>query len=486
MKKFTRIVLVTMIAVLSATSAWTMEHKYGLDLRMRFISQQKFSGQENINRFNKAQAAQDIATQLNLLMDPLNMKGAEDDNIGNLSYFDIRTRFYYTAPISDNLTMIAKADINAISEIEGDAGITEIYNAESDTGTNKANIELINFYFDFNPDYRQGKFHLKAGLMPSQLARGFICDDESVFQMQVTRQISRALYLPITYTRNDNFGIGKGKARASYDAYTINPIFFKGNTFISPFYNYTRARGGADTIEFNHFSNILDRVDRHDVGFDVRIEQEEFSLWFLGVHQFGSMTISNKDNATGLVFVNAFPAIGAEVDFAGSAFNCGGKVNFTSFLDVHSEFIYATGEKIVAGDPAGLLDKKQSQFLAFKLSSHPWAEIMGSGMFGNQVSVGSPGDEITNLVAYGLGLTLKVTDKLSFTLDGWYAELEEDNAFGKKELGTEINLKPSYEPIKGLNVDLVAAYLFAGDASSITGSSTDDPYEIGIQLTHSF
>ena len=498
MKIFISMILGLSIVILSAVSVQATgsdRYEYGMNLRTRFISQQKFTGQEDINLFNKAQASQDIAAQLNSLSalgkiptKPLDMKGADDDYIGNLSYFDIRARFYATTSIYDQLTMMTKVDINGVSPTGGetDAGITNRYNAESDTGTKNADIELINFYFGFNPDYRQGPFHLKAGLMPSELARGLICNDESVFQIQVIRQISRALYFPITYTRNDNFGIGKGKDRASYDSYSINPIFFRRHTFISPFYCYTRARGGADTIESNHFSNILGSVDRHDVGIDIRIEKKKFSLWFTGVHQFGSMTVGDEDNAIGLVFLNGLPAIGANIDFNGSALIGGGEINITSFFEIHSEFIYATGEKIADGDPAGLLDRKMSRFLAADLASHSWSEIMGLGLFGNQVPAGSPGDKITNLVAYGLGMTIKPTDTLSFTLDGWYAELEEDNAFGKKKLGTEINLKISFEPVTGLKIDMVAAYLFAGNATSITGTSTADPYEIGIQLTYNF
>ncbi len=500
-RKIMKIFTILILGILLVSPVWAMEyvagsvsHEYGLNLRTRFVSQQKFSGQEEVKQLDKAQASQDLSAQMNFLTaqgmipgGPLSMKGG-DDNIGDLSYFDIRARFYYTATIHDNFRIITKADISGVLESggESDTRITEKYNAESDTGTDDADLELIHFYFDFNPDYKLGPFNVKAGLMPSELAHGLICNDESVFQAQAIWQASRSLYFPITYTRNDNFGIGKGDDRATYDIFTVNPIFFSRNTFVSPFYTYTRARDKADTIEFNHFKDILSTLDRHDVGLDVRVETERFSLWFAGVRQFGSMTLSDSDNVTGLVFAGVFPATGEEVDFEGWALNCGGNIEISPSFDIHSEFIYATGEEKDADDPSGLMDKKQGQFLAFKLTSHPWAEIMGSGMFGNQVPAGSPGDEISDIVAYGLGVTYKPTDKLSFRLDGWYAELEEKNAFGEKNLGTEINLKTSYELPKGLNVDIVAAYLFADDATSTIGTSTDDPYEIGVQLTCDF
>lgn len=107
-------------------------------------------------------------------------------------------------------------------------------------------------------------------------------------------------------------------------------------------------------------------------------------------------------------------------------------------------------------------------------------------MFGNQYSLGSPGDEITNLVAYNLGVTVNPTEKLSVSLDGWYAELEQEDGFDNRELGNELDLKVTGEIIKDLKLAIVVAYLWAGDATSINGESTEDPYEIGAQLTYKF
>ncbi|RLC11152.1 MAG: hypothetical protein DRI57_19325, partial [Deltaproteobacteria bacterium] len=69
-----------------------------------------------MKQLDKAQASQDISAQMNFLTaqgmipgGPLNMKGGDDDNIGNLSYFDIRARFYYTATIHDNFRIITNS-----------------------------------------------------------------------------------------------------------------------------------------------------------------------------------------------------------------------------------------------------------------------------------------------------------------------------------------------------------------------------------------
>jgi hypothetical protein len=57
---------------------------------------------------------------------------------------------------------------------------------------------------------------------------------------------------------------------------------------------------------------------------------------------------------------------------------------------------------------------------------------------------------------------------------------------GEDELGVEIDLVATYQLIEGMNLDLVGAYLFAGDAISTTGSNDDDPYEVGMRLSLSF
>jgi hypothetical protein len=67
----------------------------------------------------------------------------------------------------------------------------------------------------------------------------------------------------------------------------------------------------------------------------------------------------------------------------------------------------------------------------------------------------------------------------------WLANLAEDNAAGDDDLGTEVDLKATYQLVEGLNLDVVAAMLFAGDATN-PGPNDEDPYEIGARLSLSF
>jgi hypothetical protein len=56
----------------------------------------------------------------------------------------------------------------------------------------------------------------------------------------------------------------------------------------------------------------------------------------------------------------------------------------------------------------------------------------------------------------------------------------------RKKLGIEGDLHINYELVENLNLELIGAYLWADDATSIDGKNDDDPYEIGFQTSLSF
>ncbi|CAN2040414.1 hypothetical protein GMMP15_1710001 [Candidatus Magnetomoraceae bacterium gMMP-15] len=82
-------------------------------------------------------------------------------------------------------------------------------------------------------------------------------------------------------------------------------------------------------------------------------------------------------------------------------------------------------------------------------------------------------------------------EKLTITGDVWYAVLAEEipkgeAGEGEDELGIEIDLKITYELVEGLNLDVVGAYLFAGDATTLNNPDDANPYELGTCLSLSF
>ncbi len=113
--------------------------------------------------------------------------------------------------------------------------------------------------------------------------------------------------------------------------------------------------------------------------------------------------------------------------------------------------------------------------------SYYWSEIMGLGTFDQTASNGSPGDAISNIAAFNVGVTLMPMDKMSLTLDAWYAFLDRDDADGNDQLGLEFDANLSYQLMDNLTADFIAAYLIADDA---TGD--DDVFEGGLQLSLKF
>jgi hypothetical protein len=115
---------------------------------------------------------------------------------------------------------------------------------------------------------------------------------------------------------------------------------------------------------------------------------------------------------------------------------------------------------------------------------------MGYGIFDEITSRNAPADQISNIMAGNLGVSVKPADNVNISLDAWYASLAEDviTLKGNKEsyLGTEIDLLVTIGLTEGLNLDLVGAYLIAGDATTLESDYDANPYEIGAQLSLSF
>jgi hypothetical protein len=109
---------------------------------------------------------------------------------------------------------------------------------------------------------------------------------------------------------------------------------------------------------------------------------------------------------------------------------------------------------------------------------------LGLGIFDNQTTANSPGDKISNLFAGNLGVGFKM-DKWKFALDVWQAMLAKKDTKDNDMLGTEVDLRVTYSVMKNLNLDFVAAYLFAGGAT-YSGTGDKDPYELGLQFSFSF
>jgi len=430
------VALAALLVVSFTIPAWAMESQFGGYWRTRMWTSQNFTGEDRTE-------GQDY-----------NGDGKLDN--ADVSAVDTRTRLYYTAVFHENLKFVNKFEFNSYwgDTNGGDIGADGM-----------GYFRIKNSYADFN----MGAVNAKIGIQGAALARGFLFDDD--FSGAVISFNGGGISIPLIWMKAYEGGWGKDQNDFDVDYYGIAPVFNAGdNIKINPFALYayskdasawapTSSIGGVATEELNLWYAGLN----FDANFDM------FSLWATGIYQGGDLDMVNN---TSYDFSAWLAAVGFGMDM-----NWGG---------VHGQFFYATGD-----DTA---DSDLETFWVPKGQSYYWAEIMGLGKLGDvsfaQVSRNAPGDQIGNIMAGNFGVTVKPADKLKINLDVWYAAKAEDitTLKGNTEsyLGTEVDLCITYQLVQGLNLDIIGAYLFAGDATTMEDPDEADPYEIGTRLSLSF
>lgn len=337
---------------------------------------------------------------------------------GTKSYVDTRTRLYYTAIFNENFKFVNKFEMDATWGGNGsDYG---------DIGADGKVFEIKNSYADF----KLGAAQIKIGTQGATIARGFLFDDD--FSGVVAVIPAGNVTIPVAWVKVEDED--RGISTYDRDYYTVMPIIkISDEITLNPYLLLDKAEG--------------ETWNNYYAGIDVNVKMDAFSAWGTGIYQFGE--ILGTDTSAFLL--------------AGGA----------TAGPVHGQVFYATGQDAT--------DSDRTAFTNPKGRSYYWSEIMGAGTFDNAVSAGSPGDGISNVWAANVGFSVKPMDKLTVGADLWYAALVEDDAAGNTELGTEIDVKATYAIYDNLKLDLVAAYLIAGDA---TGD--EDPVEIGARFSLSF
>jgi hypothetical protein len=277
---------------------------------------------------------------------------------------------------------------------------------------------------------------------------------------------------------NDN-GTGDDVNDQDYDAVALEASFSVGEAGdIRPYIVYSWSKEFVGGAAMSGVQNVLpaggDDADLAWLGVDADFTLGSVGLW--GSLGFVTGTIDNGNLASG-----------DDMDVTGWVVGLGADVPVGP-ASIHGQFVYGSGD-----DDAG--DNDLDAWIGLS-ASYYWAEIMGYGTFDNQVSAGSTADQVGNIMFFNIGATMKPTDKLSISGDLWWAQLVEDEAGGttvndsnngEDDLGVEIDLKLTYQLVPGMNLDLIGAYLFAGDAtSSTTDKNEEDPWEVGWRTSLSF
>jgi hypothetical protein len=371
-----------------------------------------------------------------------NFTGEDDSESMDVTQIDTRTRLYYTAIFSDNLKFVNKFEMDAVFGAD---------NSYGDVGADGVNVEVKNSYADFN----LGALNFKTGVQGVFVSRGFIFDDDMAgFAISYKGE---GITVPFVWYKAYEGGYGKDANDNDVDYYGLVPTFAIG-----------------DGISLNPF--VLYATSEDASMWDSTAAFEELNVWYLGVNA------DIKMDAVSLWLTGIYE--GGDADFVG-----GGNGDITAYLlaagasmgvgpvDIHGEVVYATGD----GDS----DEDLETFFVPQGQSYYWAEIMGYGTFDNQGSANSPTDQIGNIMFANIGASFKPIDKLTLGADLWYAQLAEENAAGDDDLGTELDFSLTYNLVDNLNLDVIAAYLFTGDAT-YKGDNDENAYELGYRLSLSF
>ena len=314
---------------------------------------------------------------------------------------------------------------------------------------------MKNSYADFNV----GPVNAKVGIQGYTLARGFMFSDD--FSGAIVTYKGDGVSVPFIWIKAYEGGYGKDANDFDVDYYGIAPSISLDKITVNPYLLWVASDDASLWPRINTYDPAIGELDAYYLGVDVDADLGAASVWFSGVYEMG--TVKNVAKT-------------AEADLEAFLVALGASANVGP-ASVHGEFFYATGQ-----DDSDDI----TAFIAPPGQSYYWSEIMGYGIFDNQVSANSCADHISDTMAVNLGATMKPMDKLAVTLDLWYAALVEDDANGETDLGTEVDLKIAYNLVENLKLEVVGAYLFAGDATTGKASNDANPYELGTRLSFSF
>ncbi|MEE4354909.1 MAG: alginate export family protein [Desulfococcaceae bacterium] len=400
-----------------------------------------------------------------------NQNFSGEDRIGDkdMRIVDTQTRLYYTAVFHENLKFVNKFEFSA------QWGDTE----PGDIGADGTVFEIKNSYVDFNIS----QVSITAGIQGLVFSRGFIFDDDAAGAV-ITYQSDLA-DIQLFWLKAYEGGTGKDANDYDVDYYGITPLFRLGENWqINPFFMYIYSddtKNWTDEEGTPFIGDNAEEVNLWYAGLNLDADFDRFSLWCTGIYQGGDMSFHTENR---------------EQDFSAWLAAAGGSIP-VSGSSIRAQFFYASGDD----NPD---DDEWKRYWVPRGQSYYWAEIMGYGIIDYDYSANSPGDQISDIMAANIGVTFNPprAPNVSISLDVWYAALAEDiyvrsgNKYSKGDapsdagaenyLGTEVDLVFTVELVKGLEMDIVGAYLFAGEATTQDSPNDANPYEIGTRLSLSF
>ena len=386
----------------------------------------------------------------------------KSDGPQDVTKTDTRTRLYYTAILNDNLKLVNKFEMNAtFGDQNGPANANDSY---GDFGSDGLSVRVKNSYADFNT----GAVNWKLGVQGAAIGRSLVFDND--FSGLVGTYKADGWWLRGSWLKAYEGGSGNSSQNdEDYDAVALEGSIGLGEAGdIRPYVVYSWSKQFQGSAGTRGLERLPDGNDAsiYWLGLDTDFTLGSVALYGSVAYSGGTIDGQGNDDDTDL---------SGYVVLAGADIPLGPAT-------IHTMGFYASGD---AAEPERGSDVNGYVGLS---DSFYWSEIMGYGTIDNQVSAGSPADKLTNIYALNLGATIKPFDKLSIRGDVWYAEhVEDDPITDETKLGVEGDLKITYQLVEGLKLELIGAYLWADDATSIDDDGNDeDPYELAFRTSLSF
>jgi len=413
-----------MVLAITMPASAAVEHIFGGYWRVRAFTQNSFSGEDALE------------TQ-------------------NLTRTDTRTRLYYTAKFSDKFSFVNKFEFDAVFGTGG--------SQYGDVGADGIAVEVKNSYADFTI----GSIRTTLGVQGYTIARGFVFDDD--FSGAVVRWNADWGTFPFIWIKLNEGGTGLNMNDFDVDGFGVNPTFKISDAItLNPFLMWWYSDDASGLANAAGAGVTANDLSTYHIGVNAEIKADPFSIWLTGIYQGGDFDLVG----------------GASQDVSAYLLAGGAKTKIGPF-GIHGEAFYASGDDDATDGDNDAFFVPLANRGGGVGQSYYWAEIMGYGVFDNQLSNGTPGNQVTDIVAGNIGFTYKLMENLDFRGDLWSASLAQDNAAGDSYLGTELDGKLVYKIMDNLNLDLVAAYLFAGEATEQEPDAAN-PWELGARISLSF
>jgi len=405
----------------------------------------------------------------------------QDDGARQDQGIDTRTRIYYRPVIHENLKADFRFEMDAGWGIRGSAYSTGAsYGAR---GADQVAVEVKRAMIDFN----FANLRWRIGTQGFEDAMGGYYFDDDYTGMKIDYRADNYI-LGLWWIRTHE-GSSTDIDANGFDTDLLNLVlnFKSGNHRFAPFimYQFTNDAGG-DTANGTTIANSRrdklgltagEPLDIYVIGLRWDGKFGNWDIYAFGAYQGGSLSDTQAD-------AQDLSAYAGEVKATVKMGQWG----------AWGRFMYASGDDdCTDSDVDGWYVPGMVQG-----SVSDWAELWGHGMFDRNQPLGAHTKEISDLMAFGLGVWYDFSKAWTGKFSWWNINFAEDGANSQQVLGlprqstgygngtdtnigNELDFMVTYKVMKNMNLHGLFNYLIMGDAIEPTTNSAD-PWELGMQL----